>query len=138
MYKKMVSEDRYIFHSERSNKRAQISLFIIIGILVLFVFAGILYAVKISREAPLLAEEEPIIAKVPAQFAPLQEYTENCLKDTGKRGLILLGQQGGYMYPELVGEYSATAPTDAEGLDLGGTKIPYWHYNSEQNKNAKV
>ena len=37
-----------------------------------------------------------------------------------------------------MGEYSATVPTDAEGLDLGGTKIPYWHYNSEQNKNAQV
>ncbi|MBI2666956.1 glycine zipper family protein, partial [Candidatus Woesearchaeota archaeon] len=72
------------------------------------------------------------------QFAPLQTYTENCLNDVGKRGLVLLGQQGGYIYPELVGEYSASNPTDADGLDLEPTKIPYWHYNVEPNKGGRV
>lgn len=62
----------------------------------------------------------------------MQVYTENCLRDTAKQGLKLLGQQGGYIYPELKGKFT-TAPTEADGLLLGSTPIPYWYYKENPN-----
>ena len=121
-----------------SPKQGQVTVFIIIGIVVLFLFSGILYITKVTTKEELSAAGEPIVAAVPQEFQPLQLYTENCLAQIGRRGLLVLGQQGGYIYPELAGKYSAEDPTDAEGLDLEPIKVPYWHYNSLPNENPQV
>lgn len=115
------------------NKKGQVTIFIIVGILMLFAFAAILYFTRSTPTGQLLAQEEPFIASVPTKFEPIQTYTENCLELVGKKGLLILGQQGGYIYPELVGKYSATNPTEAEGIDLEPAKVPYWYYNSQKN-----
>ncbi len=116
-----------------SNKKGQITIFIIIGILIVFAFAGFLYITKTVITEEISAEGEPIIASVPQTFQPIQAYTENCLTQIGERGLLLLGQQGGYIYPDVIGKYSAADPTEAEGLDLEPLKVPYWHYNFVSN-----
>ncbi len=121
-----------------NSRKGQVTVFIIIGILILFTFAAILYVTKTTTEEKITAEGEPVIAEVPQEFKPIQTYTENCLSQVAKRGLVILGQQGGYIYPDLVGQYSSTDPTEAEGLDLEPLAVPYWHYNSEQNPSNKV
>ncbi len=120
------------------SKQGQVTIFVIIGILILFIFAGVLYITKVATKEELTAEGVPIIAAVPQEFQPLQTYTENCLSQAGRRGLLVLGQQGGYIYPELAGKYSADEPTNADGLDLEPIKVPYWHYNVLPNENPKV
>ena len=117
------------------SKQGQVTIFIIIGIVILFIFSGILYITKVYTQEELTAEGGPIIASVPQEFQPLQAYTENCLAQVGRRGLLVLGQQGGYIYPELVGKYSSADPTDADGIDLEPIKVPYWHYNALANEN---
>ena len=120
------------------SKQGQVTIFIIIGIVILFIFSGVLYITKVATKEELTAEGEPIISAVPQEFQPLQAYTENCLAQVGRRGLLVLGQQGGYIYPELAGKYSANDPTDADGLDLEPIKVPYWHYNVLPNENPQV
>ncbi|MEK6969787.1 MAG: hypothetical protein AABW48_05145 [Nanoarchaeota archaeon] len=124
--------------SKNCNKKGQITIFIIIGILIVFAFAGFLYITKTVSKEALTAEGEPIIASVPQTFKPIQEYTENCLNQIGERGLLLLGQQGGYIYPDVVGKYSAADPTEADGIDLEPLKVPYWHYNSVSNSENDI
>lgn len=119
-------------------RQGQVTLFIIIGIVLLFSFAGIMYVTQAVKKAPLVAAEEPIIADAPQTFLPLQRYTENCLTRLGKHGLRILGQQGGYIDPQLVGKFSATNPTDADGIDLQPLKVPYWHYNSKPNQEKGI
>src|SRR3989344_5481333 len=121
-----------------SSKQGQVTIFIIIGLLIVFTFAGVLYITKIVTKEELTAEGGPVIAAVPQEFQPLQSYTENCLAQVGRRGLLVLGQQGGYIYPELAGEYSTNDPTNADGIDLEPIKVPYWHYNIQPNENAQV
>ena len=125
-------------HLAVSSKQGQVTVFIIVGILVLFIFSAVLYLTKVASKEELTAEGVPIIAAVPQAFQPLQSFTEDCLAQTGRRGLLVLGQQGGYIYPELVGEYSASNPTNADGLDLEPIKVPYWHYNVLENENPQV
>ena len=120
------------------SKQGQVTIFIIIGIVVLFIFSGVLYITKVVTKEELTASGEPILAAVPQEFQPLQAYTENCVAQVGRRGLLVLGQQGGYIYPELAGTYSAADPTNADGLDLEPIKVPYWHYNVLANENPQV
>src|SRR3989338_3462035 len=120
------------------SKQGQVTIFIIIGIVILFVFAGVLYLTKVVTKEELTAEGEPIVAAVPQEFQPLQVYTENCLAQVGRRGLLVLGQQGGYIYPELAGKYSANDPTNADGIDLEPIKVPYWYYNIMPNENPQI
>lgn len=127
---KRGSLDRSISNS----KKAQVTVFIIIGILLLFAFAGILFLVKSTKEDSLTAAGDPVIVDAPQEFLPIQRFTENCLLQKGKRGLILLGQQGGYIDPNIVGEYSADNPSEADGIDLEPMKVPYWHYNPLPNE----
>ncbi len=121
-----------IFNHYFAAKKGQVTIFIIIGIVILFVFAGVLYFTKISVKTPIKAEEGPIVAMVPSEFQPIQAYTENCLRNTLKQGLKLLGQQGGHIYPELKGKFTSR-PADADGILLGATPVPYWYYRVNLN-----
>lgn len=120
------------------SKQGQITVFIIVGILILFIFSGALYLTKRVTKEELTVEGEPVIAAVPQEFQPLQAFTEECLTQTARRGLLVLGQQGGYIYPELIGEFSSTDPSDADGIDLEPMKVPYWHYNVVSNQEGST
>jgi len=120
------------------NKRGQITIFIIIGIIILFASAAILYFTKTVSTQKILEEKEPTIASVPQEFEPLKTYTENCLTQVGKQGLLVLGEQGGYIYPDLVGKFSSSKATDVEGIEIDSLKVPYWHYNMNPNVNPEV
>ena len=114
-------------------KSAQITVFIIIGIVILFTFAGIMYFTKTITKKDILTAAEPSLADVPTAFKPLSTYTESCINSVAKKGLLVLGEQGGYIYPDTVGKYSVINPTDADGINLEPLKVPYWHYNIETN-----
>ena len=126
-------ESSFISPTHTFSKRGQVTIFIIAGIIILFAFAGILYFTKSAVKERLTAEGEPVLAEVPGEFAPIKEYTDTCISQIGRRGLRIAGEQGGYLYPDLVGEFSSTNPTDADGIYLEPAKVPYWHYNREQN-----
>jgi len=64
---------------DSSNSKGQVTVFIIIGIVILFTFAGVLFITKTVTKEKFLTEGEPLISRVPQAFAPLQLYTENCL-----------------------------------------------------------
>jgi len=104
----------------------------------LFIFAGVFYISKYVVKEDISSESKPVTETVPATFAPIKTYTENCILSVGKKGLIILGQQGGYIYPDVLGDFSITKPTESIGLNLQPTKIPYWHYNSQPNSGSKV
>lgn len=116
------------------SKKGQITVFIIVGILILFAFAVFLFLTKEVRTEEFTAEGEPVVAAVPQTFQPIAAYTENCLTQVGERGLIILGQQGGYIYPDVLGEFSSADPSNADGIYLEPLKVPYWHYNYIPNE----
>src|SRR3989338_9772472 len=122
----------------RFSKRGQVTIFIIVGIVIVFTFAAILYFTKSTVTQAVSDQTEPLLAEVPQAFQPIKIYTENCLEHVGKVGLLLLGQQGGYIYPDLVGKYSSAEPTNSEGINLEPLHIPYWHYNTDPNEGNSV
>lgn len=138
--KRNVDSNRLFNILSRSlgNKRGQVTIFIIIGIIILFASAAIIYMTKTVSTQKITEAKEPSIASVPLQFQPIKIYTEDCLSQVGKQGLLVLGEQGGYIYPDLMGKFSDSKATDSEGIDMGSLKVPYWHYNMNPNVNPEV
>lgn len=135
-----TSRDNLLYGKKqfKFNRKGQVTIFIIVGILILAAAGAVFFISRSTITERLTAEGEPVIMKAPIEFFPFQQFTENCLIDVGKQGLLLLGEQGGYIYPDLVGKYSVGNPTDAEGIDLEQVKVPYWHYNKEPNAATKI
>ncbi len=98
------------------NRKGQVSIFVIIAIVVvgaivvLFAFRGNLFR-----------------NNVPAEFAPIYNTYDECIKIETTNALSLLGTQGGRI---AVGEYapgSDYAPFSSH-LNFLGFQIPYWYY----------
>lgn len=112
-------------------KRGQITLFIILGILILFaVFAFFYIRAAVVKEE--IIEEIPVVVKVPLEFEPIRLFTQECLEKVGTEGLKILGEQGGYIDLEESGiSVSSTDPTEADALEFApdsGLNVPYWWY----------
>lgn len=101
-------------------KKGQVTLFIIIGIVLLFT-VGIFVFIQQSRDYvnPDLIEPE---------LAPINNYVKECIALTTEDAVGLLGLQGGYIeIPEEIGwEKYAYIKVDRDGL----FKIPLWYHNS--------
>ena len=105
-------------------KRAQVTIFIIIGIILLLsaVFVGYL----VYRQAAVPFEEAII---VPEDVKPVHDFITNCLYETSKRGVALMGQQAGFIYvPAIISRtYEASLPLDSKGVFT----VPFWYFEGE-------
>ncbi|PIN85883.1 hypothetical protein COV19_07370 [Candidatus Woesearchaeota archaeon CG10_big_fil_rev_8_21_14_0_10_44_13] len=103
-------------------KRGQITLFIIIGILIV-ALAGVFIYIRSEK----ITIEEPEV--IPAELFPVKEYVESCEKITLTKAVLLMGQQGGYLYvPESI-RYDPTsfiAPTERSEII-----VPYWYHDGK-------
>jgi len=120
------------------NSKGQVTVFIIVGIIILAVAAIILYVTSITITEEIETEGKQFIETVPQEFIAIQQYTEACLNSVAEQGIIVLGQQGGYLYPSSLGDYSITNPTDSVGVNLDPVLVPYWHYNANPNGEPAV
>ena len=105
-------------------KRAQVTIFIIIGIILLLSTVLVIYLISRQTARPI---EEAII--VPEDVKPVHEFITNCLYETSKSGTTLLGQQGGFIYiPAIIkNTYEANIKLDPKGNFL----VPFWYYEGE-------
>lgn len=120
----------------RFRKKGQITLFIIIGLVILILVGiAIWYYTMVGEEAviPDIAR----VAQVPADVQPIESYIESCLIEKAIEALEKLGDRGGYIEPEKHGLSVGTEPTESElvnfapGSDLN---VPYWFYLKSNNK----
>lgn len=116
-------------------KRGQVTIFIIIG-LILLLGVGIFYYIKTQAlEAGIALKQDE------AQGAALvvQNYVSSCLDETTKQAILLIGQQGGYINltrTDLHGRSFSIDETDATSSDtapFGALEIPYWWYEDTRH-----
>lgn len=90
---------------QMNNKKAQITIFLILGVVVLIAVGFILYITNISKKASFKSEEPSNIISVKdsAEF-----FTQTCLNNVLKEALNKLGENGGYIYrtPNLKIQYT--------------------------------
>lgn len=93
-------------------KRGQITLFIIIGIILLVMIGLVLFT-----EKEVKVKDVPI----PADIKPVKLYVENCIQSVGPFGLYLIGMQGGFIEPSPIAirtHYSEIAYAYYEGVEI--------------------
>ncbi|MGV8086448.1 MAG: hypothetical protein ACP5N1_02345 [Candidatus Woesearchaeota archaeon] len=107
-----------------NNKRGQITIFIIIGIILLFIVALTIYfSSSFNKVRPpvqqLLVDDE---------LKPIQVYVTDCLSATAKEGLIRLGQNGGYITVPSGMKIDPVRPQNSDAIFFDPQVIPYWYY----------
>ncbi len=119
------------------NKKAQITMFIIIGIVILIV-AGIFLSIRSTQQPPPEKIMKQVI-EIPVEFQPLNDFVESCISKTAKEGIIKIGFHGGYIDTNKYGiKANPVNPTESNAFlfnpnDLESS-IPYWYYFKSNNK----
>ena len=78
---------------KKKGKSGQVTMFIIVGIVILFAFAFVFYIANSAPKKPKPGITQT--ARIPADVLPVQNYVTSCLDLVAKDGLELLGKQGG-------------------------------------------
>lgn len=114
---------------KRGETRAQVTVFIIIG-LILLVSASIVIYVTTVRKVEVIEE-----VVVPPEVQPIYDYVTNCLYESGSDALVLIGMQGGFvdLSPERIETRDITmTPSSYIKIDPTNTfKLPLWFYEGE-------
>ncbi len=109
-------------------KRGQVTFFVIVGLVALATVIIGYYAKDYVVQNILKRDlEESII--VPEKVRPVHNFILSCLRETGEKGVKLLGQQGGYIdIPR--NPYALTQLNLASNAltIYGDNKVAYWFY----------
>lgn len=102
-------------------KRGQVTLFIIIGVIILGIVAGyFLLRGSISSKT------------IPADIQPAYNSFLACLQQDTQTGIGILESRGGYIDLPAFEQGSTYMPFSSQ-LNFAGTQIPYWYYISGNN-----
>ncbi len=116
-------------------KRGQITIFIIIGLVILFIIGTAIYLFNRQTARPFEAVR-PIIAEVPGEVQPLRDLVESCITRLATDGLRKIGDSGGYIDQKYL-TYNPLAPTEAEAVQMSpgaGPSVAYWWYLKSNNR----
>jgi hypothetical protein len=115
-------------------RKGQITLFIVIG-LVLVIAGGLFIFLRVRTTEQGLQGQLSEITDVSTDFQPVYDYVDNCIKETSETGLRLLGQRGGFIYPERNGIVSGGGVTDYNAVRMAPNwVIPYWFHLTSDNR----
>ncbi len=95
-------------------KKSQISMFVILGIVILVVVSLVLYLAKTVTTKPG-QESAARVQDLVFEPRPIKEFTNVCLEDMAKEAIFLLGRQGGYLFASQGGTVVDFPETD-EGV----------------------
>ncbi|HZX44963.1 MAG TPA: hypothetical protein VFF28_04740 [Candidatus Nanoarchaeia archaeon] len=105
------------------NKRGQIAVFVIIGIVVL-VLVGLVLAAKSSIDKKVSERETAKAGEIAFEVGPIKAYAQGCLKMAGENGIWILGLHGGYLNTSVDNRYKEEGT--AANMVYLGTDIPYY------------
>jgi len=105
-------------------KRAQITVFIIIGLILLLSIGVGIYFYQQRVAAPIKR-----VVAVPEEVQQIYDYVATCIDQIGEDGLILMGTQGGYIELPAIIDRTRNAYVSAD--PLGVVKTPMWYYEGE-------
>jgi len=114
-------------------KRAQVTVFIILGILIL---ATVVFFVYISTQKAKQELEitRPAIAKVPQEVQPVRDFIDACVRRVSIDAIKRAGTRGGFVDKTFA--YNAFQPTEAAAVaftDDASLVVPYWYHMKSPN-----
>ena len=110
-------------------KRGQVTVFIVVGIVILIVFSFMFFLRGSFMEASF--EDEMNALTVPKQLEPIKTYIDACLTQTILEGVSILGEQGGYItLPKDITPRSVTNPFSNTLEIYKGAEVAYWYFET--------
>ena len=121
------------------NKKAQVTIFAIIGVIVLI--TGSLFFYSQTQIEKQIIPDAYLKEKIPAEFDAIKKYVDDCIYKVSVDGLELAGQHGGYISmvdPEISTASFKIIPeaTESDAVifsDGSNLAIPYWWYLQSVN-----
>ncbi|MBW3022593.1 hypothetical protein KY308_00630, partial [Candidatus Woesearchaeota archaeon] len=124
------------------SKKSQITVFIIIGVILLF-SAALVFYIK-ERVGVPEREVEVAVEKVPTEIQPAQEYVTNCIEKVSTEAIKKIGLRGGYLsteeqdFPLTLVKFNSddNSPTESDTVPFppgSETRVPYWQYMNSPN-----
>ncbi|MGV8150574.1 MAG: hypothetical protein ACP5NV_02495, partial [Candidatus Woesearchaeota archaeon] len=105
-----------------NNRKSQITIFVILGIILVVTIALLFYLKSASLKIKPPVEN----LEINDQAKPVQSYIIDCLKSNSKEALLKIGQNGGYID---VSEMKISAyPYDSDAFVFEPQILPYWYY----------
>ncbi len=117
------------------NRKSQITVFIIIGVILLFSTALVIYikgqVAESEREVKVAVERVPTLAQ------PVQQYVTECMEQVAIDAFDLIGAHGGYIsvddidYSGIDFEKDDQKPTEADVIEYpphSNNYVPYWEF----------
>ena len=112
-------------------KRGQVTIYIILGIVILVVFGLIFFLrneiVKNDFQSQLAR------VKVPEQIQPIKNYVDECLEETVMSGARNIALRGGYLDVPFEGVPRSVLNPFSNSLEVGNGEVAYWYYKSANN-----
>ena len=122
-------------------KKAQITVFIIMGFLILLAGIAIFYFTRESVKSDLSSEVEKA-QDLPLWAAEVKPYVDKCIQDLSIKAFNKIGEHGGYidlndsyLTPSVL-SLNPSDPTEADAVaisDKPASSIAYWWYMQTQN-----
>lgn len=114
--------------------KAQVTVFIILGLVVLLSLTVLIYMEQQKVERVVIKETEEAL-KLPAELQPVNQLAASCIKRLAYEAFKKLGEQAGYINPA---EFEITAANEAVPTESKSIKfspdVPYWWFLSSENK----
>ncbi len=112
----------------RIKKRGQVSIFIILGLVILlsaglFIFFRMM---SVDQQADLESDE----------LLPIKTYVEECVYKTASVAVARAGQQGGYINIPLSIDQNPSMYVTLDGMGI--MKMPYWFYKGNKYNPSRV
>ncbi len=105
----------------KRGKKGQATIFVIIALVIVALAVGF-----------VLLKDSIIPGVQVMKFQEVYDYFDGCINDATEKGVLLLGQSGGYIYmPEF--EIGSEYRPFSSQLNFMGTPVPYWYYVSGKN-----
>ncbi len=124
----MKSQKEVLFGNSKSSgfssKRGQITIFIIIGLVLLLSVATVIYFTQKRITTPIKR-----VVAVPEEVQQVYDYVATCTDQIGKDGLIIMGAQAGFINIPPIIEKNPNAYVIAD--PMGIAKTPMWYYEGE-------
>ena len=115
--------------SNMKMKRGQVTIFVVLGLVLIAAIAGVLYIVK-NQERPRVDVPDDLVF----EHNNIKKFVESCTYSIAKEAIIKLGEQGGYIDPLATGvTFVPGFPTKGRGFEfVEGSEfvIPYWYHMS--------
>ncbi|RMD58603.1 hypothetical protein D6825_00235 [Candidatus Woesearchaeota archaeon] len=115
-------------------KKGQVTVFIIIGIVLLLILGLVLYFTGRAEEKAY-ERAKPRLAELPSKIAPIRDATQTCIRRLATDALWKIGATGGYL--DTQGLFSnPVTPTEGNAIEYTprqGPKVSYWWHMSSAN-----